>query len=106
MPGFMVNVAALIRCPHGGNIQIVPSQPRVSVNGQPIATVASPAAVAGCQSIQAPCLRVQWVTGAARVRILGVPALLSDSTGVCTTANGLPQGGPIIISTQVRVRGV
>jgi hypothetical protein len=49
-----------------------------------------------------PCVTAQWVTGATRVRSLGMPVLLQDSQAVCA-----PNGTPVsIVVTQIRVKGV
>ena len=105
MPGFVFHTGATATCPHGGGIQTIPSSPRVTVSGQPVATLASQSIVAGCASFASPCVRVQWLTGATRVRVNGVAVLLGDSSGICSGANGTPQGGPTILATQPRVQG-
>lgn len=106
MPGFLLHANATILCAHGGQVQATTPSPRVRVAGQPIVTMASPHMVAGCpfnvSGSPVPCVTAQWVTGATRVRSLGVPVLLQDSQAVCA-----PNGTPVsVVVTQVRVRGV
>ena len=48
MPGFLLHVGAVAQCTHAATAAIAPSQPRVLVNGQPVATMASVISVAGC----------------------------------------------------------
>jgi len=106
MPGFLLHANATILCAHGGQVQAATPSPRVRVAGQPIVTMAAPHMVAGCPfnvgGSPVPCVTAQWVSGATRVRSLGVPVLLQDSQAVCA-----PNGTPVsIVVTQVRVRGV
>ena len=105
MPGFVFHTGATATCSHGGGIQTIALSPRVSVGGQPVATLSSQSVVAGCPSFASPCVRVQWLTGATRVRVNGVAVLLRDSSGICSSATGIPQGAPNILTTQTRVQG-
>ena len=41
MPGFLLHVNAAMQCTHMALATIAPSQPRVLVSGQPVATMAS-----------------------------------------------------------------
>ena len=106
MPGFLVHVGATVQCMHGGQAQPTAPNPRVRVSGQPVVTQSAPHIVAGCpfniSSAPSPCVTVQWVTAATRVRAGGAPVLLQDSQAVCT-----PNGtGVFIVTTQTRVRGM
>jgi hypothetical protein len=81
--------------------------PRVKVMGQPTVQQAAPWTVAGCAfppppAGNGPCITAQWVTGAFRVKSMGMPLLLQDSQAICT-----PTGTPVIIATtQTRVSGM
>jgi hypothetical protein len=106
MPGFLLHANATILCAHGGQVQATAPNPRVRVAGQPIVTQPNPHVVAGCPFTVGvtlmPCVTAQWVTGATRVRSLGMPVLLQDSQAVCA-----PNGTPVsIVVTQIRVKGV
>ena len=50
-----------------------------------------------------PCVRVQWTVPAARVLINGTPALLATSVGIDQSAEGIPQGPPVVSAVQPRV---
>lgn len=110
MPGTIYHVGAQAMCPHGGQITASASS-RVTVNGQPVATVADPGVVAGCPfqvpagptTKPQPCVRVQWTVGATRVTADGKPVLIQSSTGLCFSVEQIPQGPPVITTTQVRV---
>lgn len=104
MPGFVLHLGASVQCIHFGVATPVTSNPRVLVSGQPIVTLASSYAVAGCtfptmSSGAPPCVTAQFVSFAARVTSLAQPVLLQDSQATCA-----PTGTPlVIIATQPRV---
>jgi uncharacterized Zn-binding protein involved in type VI secretion len=105
MPGFILHQGATVLCAHAGQAQPIVTNPRVKVNGLPVVTQASSYTVAGCGltgTPTPPCVTAQWVRGATRVRVGGMPVLLQDSQAICT-----PTGTPLnILVTQTRVRGM
>lgn len=106
MPGPLLHVGATVMCAHGGQAQPTTPNPRVTVSGQPIATLPAPYVVAGCpfnvSGSPVPCVTGQWTTSATRVTANGMPVLLLDSQATC-----VPNGTPLIISTtQVRAVGM
>ena len=80
------------------------------VSGQPVATLSDMYLVAGCPFVVGPkpqpCVKVQWLVGAARVMVGGQPALLQTSPGLCQSAEQIPAGPPTVIAGQVRVKGM
>jgi hypothetical protein len=109
MPGFLMHVGATAICPHAGQITVIPTNTRVLVGGQPVATMGDTYVVAGCPFVVGskpqPCVKVQWLVPALRVRVMGQQAILQSSTGLCQSAEQIPQGPPSVIVTQVRVKG-
>jgi hypothetical protein len=110
MSGFLLHVGATALCPHGGSISTVSSNAQVRVSGQPVATFNDTYLIAGCAFTvpgpkPQPCVKVQWLVPAARVRVNGQPVILQTSTGLCQSAEQIPQGPPNIVATQTRVRG-
>lgn len=104
MPGFLLHSGATVLCSHGGQAQPTAPSPRVRVSGQPVTTQPIPYVVAGCPftSSPGPCVTVQWLTAALRVRAGGMPVLLQDSVGLCA-----PTGVPATaVAVQARVRGM
>lgn len=107
MPGFLLHLGATVLCSHAGQAQPTAPNPRVTVSGQPVVTIATPYVVAGCAmppppSGNGPCVSAQFVTAATRVTALGQPVLLQDSQSIC-----LPTGTPLLpLVTQVRVTGM
>jgi hypothetical protein len=112
MPGFLLHVGANIACTHQAPATTPPSQTRVFVNGQPVATTANQITVAGCPFTvpgpkPQPCVTVRWTLTSARVLIGGVPAILQPSPGtgpaICQSAEQVPQGPPAVSSLQMKV---
>jgi hypothetical protein len=113
MPGPIVQLGATIKCPHGGTVTPTGGNMRVRAGGSPILMRVGGYLVAGCPFTIAtpagpkpqPCMRVQWLLGSLRARA-GGPFLLRSSTGMCFSAEGLPQGPPVIVMTQMRARAI
>lgn len=110
MPGPLFHVGATAMCPHAGQVQVISSNTRVMVNGMPVATLGDTYVVAGCPFTvppgkPQPCIKVQWLVPATRVFVNGQPAILQTSTGLCQSAEQIPQGPPVVTATQPRVIG-
>jgi hypothetical protein len=108
MPGFLYHLGATAICPHGGQISVVSSNTRVLVNGTPVATISDFFPIAGCVFTvpgpkPQPCIQAKFLVPAARVTVNGQPALIQTSTGLCQSAEQIPQGPPSILVTQTRV---
>lgn len=106
MPGFLLHMGASVICAHAGQAQPTAPQPRVTVGGQPVVTIAGPWTIAGCTmpppaAGTGPCVTAQFVTAATRVQAMGQPVLLMDSQSVC-----VPTGTPLMpVMAQTRVTG-
>lgn len=110
MPGTLYHVSASAICPHGGQITAITSNTRVRVSGQPVALVSDTYLVAGCvftlpNGKPQPCVKAVWLQPALRVKVNGQPVLLQTSSGLCQSAEQIPQGPPTIVVTQPRVLG-
>jgi len=115
MPGFFMHVNAVMQCTHGAPALIAPSQTRVLVSGQPVATMLSLMSVAGCPFTvpgpkPQPCVLIKWMMPSARVMVMGQPAAVMPSPGgpgpgLCQSPEQIPQGPPIVGTVQVRVIG-
>ena len=102
MPGPILHVGATVLCAHGGQATPTAPNPRVSVSGQPIATIAAPYAVAGCPFVppggNGPCVTGQWLVGATRVLANGQPVAIMTGISICT-----PTGTPMMpVQAQTR----
>lgn len=113
MSGFLLHTGASVMCPHAGNVSATATNTRVKVGGQTVVVQSDTFTVAGCPfqvpigtgTKPQPCVRVQWVTAATRVKVGGQPVLLQTSSGLCQSAEQIPQGSPNVVTTQTRVRG-
>jgi hypothetical protein len=118
MPGFLLHVNAGVSCFHQAPAVVPPTQPKVLVGGQPVATSDATISVTGCPfqvpagptTKPQPCVRIQWGTVATKVLVGGKPALLGPAPGtvpgICQSAEQIPQGSPTISAIQTRVTGM
>lgn len=113
MSGFLLHVGATAQCPHAGQVQIISTNTRVRVGGQPVALASDTYTISACPfqvpvgpgTKPQPCITIQWLVPATRVRVNGQPVVLQTSTGLCQSAEQIPQGPPSVVMTQVRVKG-
>jgi hypothetical protein len=102
MPAPALHVGAVVTCSHAGPATPVAPFPRVLLSGQPVVTLSSPYAIAGCAltgTPAPPCATGQWLTGATRVLAGGVPVATMAGSSTC-----IPTGTPMLpVSAQTRV---
>ncbi|RQO54780.1 hypothetical protein DBR47_22195 [Paucibacter sp. KBW04] len=94
MPAPILHLGATVLCSHAGQAQPLAPFPRVLVSGQPVVTLASPYAIAGCAltgSPNPPCVTGQWLTGALRVMAGGTPLATLAGSSTC-----IPTGTPML----------
>lgn len=107
MPGFLLHVGATVTCSHGGQATPTAPSPRVKVGGQPVITLPTTYAIAGCAFppppvANGPCVTANFVIASTRILVGGTPVLLSDGQAVC-----VPTGTPLVVAvTQTRVKGM
>src|SRR2546429_9904198 len=104
MPGFLVHVAATVRCSHLGQAQPTVSNPRVLVSGRPTVLLNTPYRVSGCtlsSSSGGPCVTAQWLKGTTRAFSNGQPLGIQGGQAICG-----PTFSPLaVVITQSRVTG-
>jgi len=101
MAGYAVQLGATVICAHAGQAMPTTPNPRVLLGNQPVITVTSPWAIAGCglTGSAPPCVTAQFVVGATRVLAGGAPVVVQSGTSICT-----PTGTPLqVLVTQLRV---
>lgn len=107
----LLNAASVVCCPHGAPCNHAPGQQRVLLSGTPALTALDVNAIVGCaftlpSGTPSPCVTVQWVGPSTRVKLMGQPALVQTSAGLCKAATQAPQGTPIVSAVQPRVQGL
>ena len=102
MPAPILELTATVMCSHAGQAKPLAPIPRVLLSGQPVVTLTTPYAVAGCGlsgSGTPPCVVGQWTAGAMRVTAGGAPVAVLTGSSVCT-----PTGSPMVpVVAQARV---
>jgi hypothetical protein len=102
MPAPILHLGATVLCTHAGQATPTAPSPRVTVSGQPVVTLASPYAIAGCGltgTPTPPCVTGQFVMGAARVSAGGAFVATMVGQSVC-----VPTGTPMMpLVAQTRV---
>jgi hypothetical protein len=107
--GQLLTAAAVLMCPHGGKVNIVPANTRANAVGAPILRPSDTFLVAGCPFMMGvvphPCVMVRWVVPGLRGKAMGDSVLTTDSVGLCVAADNAPQGSVTVIVAQPRVSG-
>ena len=100
----LLTAASSMMCPHGGTVIAAPGSSRTQA-GAPVLRASDSFTIAGCSfapSVPQPCVSVQWVQTASRVRHGGDFVLTQSSVGLCLAATQAPQGTVLVVSTQAR----
>jgi hypothetical protein len=108
--GFLIDKNAVILCTHSGSTQIQTSNARVKAGGGYVTTLNDLFTITGCPFTlpggkPQPCVKIQWLVPSSRIKVNGSPVLLQNSTGLCQSAEQVPQGAPNVLVTQLRVKG-
>ncbi len=105
--GQLLTASAVLMCPHGGKVNVIPANARVMAAGDFVLRPSDVFTIAGCtlSSVGTPCVSVQWVVPGLRGRAAGDSVLTTDSVGLCLLATGVPQGPVQVVVAQVRVSG-
>lgn len=108
---FLLDATSQITCAHGAPCKHMPAQQRVKILGMPALVATDVNSIAGCAfalpgPTASPCVTVQWIVPATRVKVMGQPVVLQTSTGLCKAATQAPQGAPLITVVQARVQGL
>jgi hypothetical protein len=106
MPSPLLHLGATVLCLHSGQATPLVTNPRVTLSGNPIVTIESLYAIAGCllpppPAANGPCIIGQFTTAALRIMVEGTPVLLLQDQGICA-----PTGVPLIpVAAQLRALG-
>ncbi len=106
----ILHVGAMVQCPHQIPAQLIAASARVKVGGQPVLVVNDTFIIAGCPFTVGPkyqgCVKITWIVPATRVKVGGQFVLLQNSTGLCQSAEQIPNGPPSVTVVQMRAKGV
>jgi hypothetical protein len=108
MAGQALTQASTMQCPHGGQVQAIPSNNRAKGDAS-LLTTADTFTIAGCAftippGSPSPCLTVRWIVADLRVKAGSNATLSQGDTGLCLNAMNAPQGPVVISNTQSRVK--
>lgn len=102
MPAPVLHSGAIVLCAHAGKATPLAPNARVLVSAQPVVTLTSPYAIAGCGlagTLLLPCVTGKILAGTTRVLVGGAPVATLLSQLIC-----LPTGTPILLfAAQTRV---
>jgi hypothetical protein len=105
----LLTAASTMMCPHGGTVIATPGSSAASA-GAPILRGSDSFTIAGCAFVIAgaphPCVSVNWVQTATRVKHGGDLVLNQASLGLCIAGDQAPQGTVLITATQPQVSGL
>jgi hypothetical protein len=105
----LLTAASVMMCPHGGTIRATPRSTR-AIADAPILRGSDTFMIAGCSlssmTPPSPCVSVQWVQTATRLKHGGDFTLTEASVGLCLAATQSAQGTVMIVSTQAKVVGL
>ncbi len=106
----ILQMGCTIQCPHGGTVSVVPSNQKVKLDSMAALLENDTFTIAGCPFMMGssphPCVTIQWVAPATRVKVNGTAVLLESSVGLCKAADQMIQGPAIVSGVQTRVKGM
>ncbi len=107
MPALLTSATTMM-CPHGGTVTVTPGSTRAAA-GAPILRASDTFTIAGCTFPPSgpphPCVSVNWIVTATRVKHGGDFVLNESSVGLAIAADQAPQGTVLILGTQTQVSG-
>lgn len=106
----LVTPATTMMCPHGGTVTGTPGSAKAQA-GAPVLRMSDTFLIAGCPftlpgPVPSPCVSVQWVQTATRVKHGGDFALTLGSVGLCLAATQAPQGTVLLSGGQAKASGL
>lgn len=111
MGAAILQFGCTVQCPHGARATVVPANTRVKVDGAFALLPTDVFMIAGCPftlpgGVPSPCLTIQWMGEATRVKLNGTGPLLETSIGLCKAATQAVQGPATISGAQTKVKAL
>ena len=108
MPALLTSASTMM-CPHGGTVIATPGSTR-ALAGAPVLRGSDTFTIIGCPfpptGTPHPCVSVNWVQTALRVKHGADLVLNEASVGLCVAGDQAPQGTALIAATQPQVSGL
>jgi hypothetical protein len=108
MPALLTS-ASMMMCPHGGTVIATPGSIRASADA-PVLRGSDTFTIVGCPfpptGTPHPCVSVNWVFTAQRVKHGGDFVLTESSVGLCLAGDQAAQGTVLVLATQPQVSGL
>ncbi len=105
----LLTTASVLMCPHGGTVTASPGASKATADAV-LVRKGDSFSIAGCPFVIAsaphPCVSVNWIVAASRVKHAGDFVLTAGSVGLCIAGDQAPQGSVIVSSTQAKVSGL
>ena len=108
MPALLTSTSMMM-CPHGGTVIATPGSIRASADA-PVLRGSDTFTIVGCPfpptGTPHPCVSVNWVFTAQRVKHGGDFVLTESSVGLCLAGDQAAQGTVLVLATQPQVSGL
>lgn len=113
MAGSLLTTQSKMQCPHGGQVQAISSNTKVSAGpGAYVLRMSDTFTITGCPfqipapsgTIPSPCVRVQWLVADMRAKVDQQQTLSESSVGLCFSALQVPQGKVTVVNTQMKAK--
>ena len=105
----LLTTSAVMMCPHGGTVSGSPGATQAKADAV-LLRKSDTFSIAGCAFAPGgaahPCVSVNWIVSATRVKHAGDFVLNTSSVGLCVAGDQAPQGTVIISSAQTKVAGL
>jgi hypothetical protein len=105
----LLTAASVMMCPHGGMVTATPGSTHATIDA-PILRGSDTFIITGCSfapsGAVSPCVSVNWVQTATRVKHGGDFVLTEASVGLCVAGTQAPQGTVLITTTQPKASGL
>ena len=97
----IITTKSLIKCPHGGSVQLKSTAKYPLSNGYKAVKWTDPGIVSGCcfrvGGKPQPCAKMNWVTYNPLYTVDGVPGVAWGNVGICKNSNNVAQGPAIVL---------
>ncbi len=109
----VLTTASSVQCPHGGQATLTTANSVAKADGAAMLLQTDQHTISGCPfqvpvgvgTKPQPCVILRWTSGATQTKVNNTPVLLQTSSGLCYSAESIPQGPPVVVQASQRVTG-